>query len=72
MAKSCISTSKCLKLFCEFYTIICPTNIDLIFSVVAQDAAGKKMKTEPQLGHPTVLPHFMWAGPLMKTGQDKG
>ena len=71
MAKDCISISKCLKLFREFYTIICPTNIDLIFSVVAKDEAGKKMKTEPQLGHPAVLHHFKWEGPLMKTGQDK-
>ena len=72
MAKNCISISKCLKLFREYYKIICLTNIDLIFSVVAQDAAGNKMKTEPQLGHPAVLPHCMWAGPPMKTGQDKG
>ena len=52
--------------------IICPTNIDLIFAVVAKDAAGKKMKTESQLGHSAVLLHFMWSGPAMKTGQDKG
>ena len=70
MAKNCISISKCLKLFRECYKIIFLTNIDLIFSVVAQDAAGKKMKTEPQLEHRAVLPHFMWAGRPIKTRQD--